>query len=92
MSPGSWSSRAGVPGLLPGESVGEGEALALAPPVLAALSVPSSSGGGWWVIEGVVCRVFETAEGHEKEVVEGKRGRCEKNTNWQKFNTNFISR
>ena len=24
------------------------------------------SGGGWLVIEGVVCRIFETAEGHEK--------------------------
>ena len=23
---------------------------------------------------------------------EGKRGRCEKNTNWQKFNANFVSR
>ena len=28
----------------------------------------------WWVIEGVVCRTFETAEGKEKVVVEGKRG------------------
>ena len=43
-------------------------------------------------MEGVVCRIFETEEGHAKEAVEGKRGRCEKNTNWQKFNANFISR
>ena len=32
-------------------------------------------GGGWWVIEGVVCRIFVTPEGHEKGALEGKRGR-----------------